>query len=630
MNPGSIDHVLGPANDVRFAFQPLINIRTGAVVSMEALARPAEGHVTDLFREAARDRRVGELDVELAVSAVDRVTEQQSLLPLHLNVFGGTVAYEPERMRALHDKLAEVGRRAPEITLELSPPFARLEPTKLRTEVHRLRSHGYRIAVDGIGEGDVPLKLITDLRPDAVKLDPGVVRGLPDDPGSTALLESLRGLCESIGAVLIAEGVESEEQLEALRQSGVRTVQGNLLAPAARRPPTSLQITAPAAEITDAPANSVPTPAGPRVTDFLSPATMLPSDATADSVRGVLSDHPEVSGVVLVDEHNRPEYSIDRNRFLLAVTGPYGHALHAQRPAARLADEPRVVNTATTAMEALNLVSGSDQTRVHDDAVVVDEQGRCLGVVRAVHLIRGMAEFRAEQAAALNPLTRLPGSDAIQRDVDSRIASGEVFALSWLDIDGFKSVNDKAGFSAGDELIRSVGRSLTDAATSLSSVRVGHVGGDDFLLVANLDDLVTLAEMVLDPPRESGGIRVGLSLSTLVCTQSGTASYQEASRLLVPLKQQAKSLVGSSWVMSRIGSDRVDVLRGSEGTPVRTEPAFPDRDPDPPLGGPAGPNGPVHPGGPPAPNGPVPPPPGGAGGPSGPAEPYNGPRGGNL
>lgn len=593
MNPGSIDHVLGPANDVRFAFQPLINIRTGAVVSMEALARPTDGHITELFREAARDRRVGELDVELAVSAVDRVAEQQSLLPLHLNVFGGTVAYEPGRMRALHDKLAEVGRRAPEITLELSPPFARLEFDKLRAEVERWRCHGYRIAIDGVGEGDVPLKLITDLGPDAIKLDPGVVQGLPDDPGSTALLNSLRGLCEATGAVLIAEGVESERQLEALRQAGVRTVQGNLLAPAARQPPTSLQITEPAAEITDS-ATSAPTPSGPRVTDFLSPATMLPSDATADSVRGVLSDHPEVSGVVLVDQYNRPEHSIDRNRFLLAVTGPYGHALHAQRPAARLADEPRVVNTATTAMEALNLVSGSDQTRVHDDAVVVDEQGRCLGVVRAVHLIRGMAEFRAEQAAALNPLTRLPGSDAIQRDVDSRIADGEVFALSWLDIDGFKGVNDNAGFSTGDELIRSVGRSLTDAATALNSVRVGHVGGDDFLLVANLDDLVTLAEMVLDPPREVGGIRVGLSLSTLVCTQSGTASYQEASRMLVPLKQQAKSLVGSSWVMSRIGSDRVDVLRGRENIPEQTEPVFPDRDPDPPLGGSGGPHNRHH------------------------------------
>ncbi|WP_019853762.1 EAL domain-containing protein [Actinopolyspora mortivallis] len=585
MNPGSIDHVLGPANDVRFAFQPLINIRTGAVISVEALARPADGHVTELFRNAARDRRVGTLDVELAVAAVARTAEQQSLLPLHLNVFGGTVAYETDSLDRLHGKLTEVGRRTPEITLELTPPFARLERDRLCAGVDRLRSHGYRIAVDGVGEGDVPLRTITDLAPEAVKLDPGVVRGLPDDPGCVALLDTLLGLCETIGAVLIAEGVEQEHQLETLRGRGVRTVQGNLLAAPARRPPSSLQITEPATEISGFSARPDPAPSGPRVTDFLSPATMLPDDVTADTVRGVLADHPEISGVVLVDEHNRPEYSIDRNRFLLAVTGPYGHALHAQRPAYRLADEPRVVSTATTAMEALNLVSGSDQTRVYDDAVVVDEQGRCLGTVRAVHLIRGMAEFRAEQAAALNPLTRLPGSEAIERDVNARIAAGEVFALSWLDIDSFKTINDTAGFSVGDELIRSVGRSLTDAATALRSVRVGHVGGDDFLVVTDLDDLLSLGEAVLDPPRRAGELNVTLSLSTLVCAGNETDSYREASRMLVPLKERAKSLAGSSWVMSRIGSGRVDVLRGSPpDIPSQADPGFPSRDPDPPGG----------------------------------------------
>src|SRR5690606_38813584 len=74
-------------------------------------------------------------------------------------------------------------------------------------------------------------------------------------------------------------------------------------------------------------------PAGDRVP---LPATTLPHDVTAEKVREVLADHPEVNGVVLVDSRNRPQWTIDRNRFLLAVTGPYGHALHAHRPASRL------------------------------------------------------------------------------------------------------------------------------------------------------------------------------------------------------------------------------------------------------------------------------------------------------
>ncbi|MGW1676229.1 EAL domain-containing protein [Saccharopolyspora sp. NPDC002376] len=563
MSAGNIDSVLALVDEVRFAFQPLINIKTGAIVAIEALARPAGKHVQELFQEAARQRRLTELDVALATSALTAAAEHESLLPLHLNIFGGTVIHDLERLDLLRDRLREIGRREQEVTLEIGPPFARLNTDDLLAGVDKLRADGFQIALDGVGDGDVPLTLIADIGPAVVKLDRGVVQQLPDSPARVAVVESVRHLCESTESQLVAEGVENERQLTTLRRNGVRLVQGNLLAPAARRPPTASSVPGVAAEVTDPhgpPISSLAS--GPRVTEFLSPATILPTDVTADKVRGVLADHPEISGVVLVDDENRPQWTIDRNRFLLAVTGPYGHALHAKRPASRLADEPRVVTTATTAMEALSLVTRSDQNRMYDDAIVVDEPGRCLGAVRAGDLIRGMAELKVEEAAALNPLTRLPGSDAIARDVTRRIAADEVFAVSWLDIDGFKTVNDTVGFSAGDDLIRAVGRSLTDAATALSSVQVGHVGGDDFLLVADLDDLVSLAELVLAPERSAGGAAVSLSLATLVCTPSTVSGYDEVSSRLAPLKKHAKSLTGSSWVMSRPGSDRIEVLRG--------------------------------------------------------------------
>ncbi|GAA2807595.1 GGDEF domain-containing protein [Saccharopolyspora taberi] len=577
MSAGNIDFVLALVDEVRFAFQPLINVKTGAIVAVEALARPTGAHVHDLFREAARQRKLTELDVQLAVAALNSASEHETLLPLHINIFGGTVTHDLARLDLLRETLHRIGRREQEVTLEIGPPFARLEPADLIAGAEKLRADGYQIALDGVGEGDVPLTLIADMQPNVVKLDRAVVDGLPDVPGRVAVLEAARHLCSSTDALLVAEGVENERQLTALRRNGIRLVQGNLLAPAARRPPTVLTVPGLAGEVTDPHGPSVSTlAAGPRVTEFLSPATTLPTDVTADKVRQVLADHPEISGVVLVDAQNHPKWTIERNRFLLAVTGPYGHALHAKRPASRLADEPRVVTTATTAMEALSLITGSDQYRMYDDAIVVDESGRCLGAVRAGHLIRGMADLKVEEAAALNPLTRLPGSDAIARDVARRISAGEVFAVSWLDVDAFKTVNDTAGFSAGDDLIRSIGRSLTDAAASLRSVQVGHVGGDDFLLVSDLDDLVPLSEMLLDPPRAAGGVEVSLSLATFVCTQSVISSYDEVSQQLAPLKRHAKSLRGSSWVMSRPGSDRIDVLRGQ----VEPPPEFPSHDPE--------------------------------------------------
>jgi CBS domain-containing protein len=122
------------------------------------------------------------------------------------------------------------------------------------------------------------------------------------------------------------------------------------------------------------------------------------------------------------------------------------------------------VGVDATAWEVLDVVAVGGRDRTSDDVAVVDAYGRCVGVVRLADLVRALAETRVEEAAGLNPLTRLPGSDAITGGVGRRIAAGRP-ALSWLDVDHFKQVNDGAGFAAGDELIRAVGRALQQAAT---------------------------------------------------------------------------------------------------------------------------------------------------------------------
>ncbi len=181
--------------------------------------------------------------------------------------------------------------------------------------------------------------------------------------------------------------------------------------------------------------------------------------------------------MLLVDPAGRPVRSVHRSRFLLSMSGRYGHALYADRPALKLGDVPRTVGVDATAWEVLDVVAVGDRDRTSDDVAVVDEHGRCVGVVRLADLVRALAESRVEEAAGLNPLTRLPGSDAIVSEVDRRISDGRAFALSWLDIDHFKQVNDGAGFAAGDELIRAVGRALQQAVAG--HARVGHIGGDD-------------------------------------------------------------------------------------------------------------------------------------------------------
>ncbi|MDT8913930.1 GGDEF domain-containing protein [Amycolatopsis sp. PS_44_ISF1] len=542
---------------VSFAFQPIYSLHTGGVVAHEALARPGKGTAHELLAEARRAGRLAEVDLALAAAAVRQGAGRPSALPLHLNLSARTTAAGPGAFDELIAELGAAGRRTRDVVLEIGPPFSHRPADRLAEAMRGLTELGFRLALDGLGRGDLPLALLVRAPVDLVKLDRSVLCGLPDDPASIALVESLLHYTSRTGIRLIATGIETGPQLEAAQGLGVRIAQGDLLSPAA------VHRCAPAAgaglpDERRAPAS----PRAPRVGDFLRPATTVAREATCDDVRAVLAAADAPGGVVGVDPENRPQWSVDRTRFLVAVTGPYGHALHARRPAERLADRPRTMEAGAGALEFLELVTDADWGRTGDDVVVVDAEGRCLGVVLVTEVVRGVAELKVEEAVTLSPLTRLPGSETVARDVERRIAAGEPFVAAWLDVDSFKAVNDNAGFAAGDDLIRELGATLSTLSGRLRRMRVGHVGGDDFLIVCDVDEIATVAAALLDTTWSAEGLPVTVSLAALVCGRGSLASYREASRLLVPLKKRAKAVSGSSWVLSRPGTDRVEVLKG--------------------------------------------------------------------
>ncbi|MGW1211927.1 EAL domain-containing protein [Streptomyces sp. NPDC002499] len=532
---------------LRFAFQPVVNLTTGGVAGLEILARPESG---DVLAEARRDP---ELDGRLAVLAVRAAARRETLLPLHVNVFAGTLA-DLGGLTPLHDAVRAAGRLPWEVTVDIGPPYTHVPQQALLEAVGALREQGFRISADGIGDGDVPLRLLTDMAPDLVKLDASLLL-------RPAAVRAMRTLCEELGALLSVEGVETEGQYAAALAAGAQLAQGELFAPPSRLPVADVYVP-------PRPPDAVAMPkSGPSVREFVRPAALLPATASAGQVRALLTGSPEVSGVLLVDRNGVPVRSVHRSRFLLSMSGRYGHALYADRPAAKLGDPPRTVGVDATAWEVLDVLAVGDRDRTSDDVAVVDHYGRCLGVVRLADLVRALAESRVEEAAGLNPLTRLPGSDAITGEVDRRIADGRTFALSWLDVDHFKQVNDGAGFAAGDELIRSVGRALQHAASG--STRVGHIGGDDFLVLADPQGLDPLAVSVLDTPWSAGGRPVTLSLATVLCPPGSVSDHRQAAACLAPLKQAAKALYGASWVLGRAGLPGHEILRGSGAAPAQ-------------------------------------------------------------
>jgi diguanylate cyclase (GGDEF)-like protein len=102
-----------------------------------------------------------------------------------------------------------------------------------------------------------------------------------------------------------------------------------------------------------------------------------------------------------------------------------------------------------------------------------------------------LALSRAAGVRDANPLTRLPGNYSIMKELQERIDHKPRFAVGYVDLDYFKSFNDKYGFLRGDEIIKMTARLLTNSIRRLSSpdAFVGHIGGDDFVFIVPCENV---------------------------------------------------------------------------------------------------------------------------------------------
>lgn len=368
--------VLLPA---RAVFHPVVDLGTGTVVAVETHAGPPAASRPHVRVDPAAE------DVRRALDAARATADLGTPLPLQIGLRAETLTHGDAFLAELHQGFSETGRRPQEFILCVAGGFPPATRPAVAGALSGLRRAGYLVGMAGLGAAHAPLDLLVDGASYLLKLDPELARRARSEPRRSALVESLVELAHRLGTHVLAPGLATQEQVLHLRELGVRLVQGPALAPPEWRP--GMPITVPVAARDHAP------PAvdlGPRVSEFTLPAVTIAHTATADEVLTALNAESGTTSVVLVDDRQRPRATVDRTRFLLRLSGAYGHALHAHRPALRLADPPRLVPHTVPAVAALR-AAGQEEERVYDDLVVVDEVGRCLGIVRVSDLIRSLS-----------------------------------------------------------------------------------------------------------------------------------------------------------------------------------------------------------------------------------------------
>lgn len=210
---------------LRMVVQPIVELATDRVVGMEALARFGEKSALPPHRWFAEAGEIG-MQVDLDIVAARVALEQLEHIPegtyLSVNMLPDT---------AVSPSFAVLMREIPleRVVFEISEHARVNDYDSISVTLDELRSRGGRLAIDDAGAGFASLQHILKLSPEIIKLDIALTRGVDGDPARRALASALKTFASEIGADLVAEGIETPEEREALSSLGIRYGQGFLL-----------------------------------------------------------------------------------------------------------------------------------------------------------------------------------------------------------------------------------------------------------------------------------------------------------------------------------------------------------------------------------------------------------------
>ncbi len=379
-------------------YQPILHLETGEPFGYEAFIRgPEESHFREpaaLFKYALEIGRVFALDRRCREAAMKRLGPLEPGRRLFMNIHMASLN-DPEFTPGLTRRRSrKYGLKPENVVLEFSEQSGIEDHRLLMKNLDHYRSQGFEVSIDNFGRST--LAFLSRVKPDYIKLDPSLIRGIRYSPVKQGVVEGVVLLAGKIGARVLAAGIETETERRTLAQLGVRYGQGHLLGkpdcpkPAPPSPkPCEIGSSTRRAGRTETPvgtlAEAVPT---------LSPDTLV------SEVKEMLKDHPPLCSVVVVQEGRIAgllmSYNLDR-----MLGTQYGVSLFYRRPIAMLMDpEPLVVDGHQPLGEVAAAAMNREDRKVYDDLVVMEEDS-IVGVVSVQRIMDRLAksEIRAREEA---------------------------------------------------------------------------------------------------------------------------------------------------------------------------------------------------------------------------------------
>jgi len=487
-------------------FQPIASLRDGSIHAHEALIRGPKGlpfHMPDaLLAAARREGLLLEFEVACVVAALETwaALRQPGRLFVNLSAAAMIEMLRKRSSDAISRSIQKLGLQPRMLTIEITEQDHVTDIQALIEAVHKMREAGLLLALDDFGDGHSSLRLWSEIQPDVVKIDKYFTADLSHRPKKVQTLRALLQIAETFGTALVAEGIETADNLRIVRDLGIGLGQGYYLGRPIPQPRVAIEPEA-VDVLQDTLVAVLPAIRTAGVTGRLKELQILKAPAVPpatqhDEITRLFEAAPELHAVAIVQD-DVPLGLIDRRGFMERYAKRYFKELYGKKPCVMFANmSPRLIEREHDIEDLIGILTSQDQ-RYLTEGFIVTDNGRYFGLGTGDQLVRTVTESRVEAARHANPLTFLPGNIPITEHIDRLLASGREFVVGYGDLNNFKPFNDHYGYWRGDEMIRLMAQCSVQHCESQRDF-VGHVGGDDFVLVFQSDDWERRCEAIVD------------------------------------------------------------------------------------------------------------------------------------
>ena len=467
------------------AFQPIVNIHTGACYGYEALARHTDRlgfhSIAAFFDECHALGVLVEMETALREKAVAkfRRLDHWRQTKLFLNMDARGLENEGTRPHLLRRMLDSHGIEANQVVLEISEGRPGGDPAAAAAIFAHYKRSNFRFAADDFGSGFSGLQLLYFAPPDFLKLHRSFIHDILKDSRKKLFLSQIVNTAHLMGVVVLAEGVETEQDYLLCKEIGCNLIQGNLVQPPELD--TALLLSRyEAVERMSRRERRQSVSDQKLIGDQVSPLSPIRLDSSMEEVFERFRSDKSVTFFPVVDSAGEPVGLVREVELKDYTYSLYGKSLISNKTLGRrlkdFVTRSPIADINTPAEHILLAYSAVEKS---EGIIIVDDM-KYVGFLSAHSLLRVINEKNLAAARDQNPLTKLAGNNLIHEYVSDALAAVErAYVLAYFDFDNFKPFNDKYGFRQGDRAILLFGESLSKTLPR-DTCFPAHVGGDDF------------------------------------------------------------------------------------------------------------------------------------------------------